>query len=44
VLVRKARKIAVEYELLYGEEIPIVQLVAKVAAIMQEYTQSGYSP
>lgn len=41
VLVRKARKIATEYELLYGEEIPVIQLVSKVAAIMQEYTQSG---
>jgi len=40
--VRKARKIATEYELLYGEEIPVIQLVSKVAAIMQEYTQSGF--
>lgn len=39
---RKARKIATEYELLYGEEIPVIQLVSKVAAIMQEYTQSGF--
>ena len=40
-LMKKARKLAVEYELMYGEEIPTVQLVAKVAAFMQEYSQSG---
>ena len=42
ILVRRARKIGVEYELQYGEEIPIIQLVAKVADVMQEYTQSGF--
>lgn len=42
ILVRRARKIGVEYKLQYGEEIPIIQLVAKVAAVMQEYTQSGF--
>lgn len=31
-----------EYELMYGEEIPTTQLVTKLAAVMQEYTQSGY--
>ncbi|CAD5229764.1 unnamed protein product [Bursaphelenchus okinawaensis] len=41
ILVRKARKIAMEYELAYGEEIPVLQLAAKVAVVMQEYTQSG---
>ncbi|KAI1725306.1 proteasome subunit domain-containing protein [Ditylenchus destructor] len=41
VLVRKARKIAIEYELSFGEEISITQLVTKLAAVMQEYTQSG---
>ncbi|PAV88635.1 hypothetical protein WR25_22624 [Diploscapter pachys] len=41
LLVKKARKLAMEYELMYGEEIPTVQLVSKVAAVMQEYTQSG---
>uniref|UniRef100_A0A0R3S308 Proteasome endopeptidase complex n=1 Tax=Elaeophora elaphi TaxID=1147741 RepID=A0A0R3S308_9BILA len=30
-----------EYELMYGEEIPTTQLVTKLAAVMQEYTQSG---
>lgn len=42
ILVRRARKIAVEYELAYGEEIPVIQLVTKIAIVMQEYTQSGY--
>jgi len=41
LLVRKARKIANEYELSYNEEIPTTQLVIKLAAVMQEYTQSG---
>lgn len=40
---RKARKIAIQYELQYGEEIPVTQLVMKLAAVMQEYTQSGYN-
>jgi 20S proteasome alpha/beta subunit len=39
--VRKARKIAIEYEMAYGEEIPVIQLVTKIAVVMQEYTQSG---
>lgn len=41
LLVSKARKIAQQYEMLYGETIPTPQLVQKVAYIMQEYTQSG---
>lgn len=41
ILMRKARKIGIEYQLQYGEEIPVIQLVSKVATIMQEYTQSG---
>ena len=32
---------AAEYELAYGEPIPVIQLVTKLAGIMQEYTQSG---
>lgn len=40
ILVKKARKIAMEYELMYGEEIPTTQLVMRLAAVMQEYTQS----
>jgi len=41
VLVKKARKTAATYELNYGEEIPATQLVRQVAAVMQEFTQSG---
>ncbi|OTF77765.1 proteasome subunit alpha type-2-like protein [Euroglyphus maynei] len=41
LLVRKARKIAQEYFLVYSEPIPTTQLVQRVAHIMQEYTQSG---
>ena len=41
LLVRKARKLAVQYGFAYHEPIPVTQLVQKVAAVMQEYTQSG---
>merc|ERR1712020_260842 len=41
VLVRRARKMAQEYLLEKGEEIPTAQLVSKVAMVMQEFTQSG---
>lgn len=41
LLVRRARKIAQEYFLIYSEPIPTTQLVQRVAQIMQEYTQSG---
>jgi len=41
LLVKQARKAAQSYQLMYGERIPTVQLVQQVAAIMQEYTQSG---
>ena len=41
LLMRKARKVAAQYELQYHEPIPVSQLVQKVAAVMQEYTQSG---
>ncbi|XP_053213723.1 proteasome subunit alpha type-2-like [Panonychus citri] len=41
LLVRKARKIAQKYALMYSEPIPTSQLVQRVAYIMQEYTQSG---
>ncbi|XP_055355741.1 proteasome subunit alpha type-2-like [Paramacrobiotus metropolitanus] len=41
LLVKKARKIAQEYKMMYQENAPIVQLVQRVAAVMQEYTQSG---
>lgn len=41
VIVRKGQKKAQEYFLRYGEHIPTLQLVREVAAIMQEFTQSG---
>jgi len=41
LLVKSARKAAQAYQLAYGERIPTVQLVQRVAAVMQEYTQSG---
>lgn len=41
LLVRQARKIAQQYERNYLESIPTTQLVQRVAAVMQEYTQSG---
>lgn len=41
VLVRRARKLAQQYFLVYQEPIPTGQLVQRVASVMQEYTQSG---
>jgi len=41
VLVRKARKIAQQYYRMYHVSMPVNQLVREVAAIMQEFTQSG---
>lgn len=41
VLVSKARKVAQEYKRVYGEYPPTEQLVKRVAAVMQEFTQSG---
>lgn len=41
VLVKAARKLAQQYQLTYGEEIPTAQLVQRVANVMQEYTQQG---
>jgi len=41
VLVKKARKIAQQYYLTYGETMPTAQLVREIASVMQEYTQSG---
>jgi len=40
-LVHRARKIAIEYGLAYGEEISTQRLVTNLAEVMQEYTQSG---
>lgn len=42
VLVRRARKLAQQYFLVYQEPIPTGQLVQRVASVMQEYTQSGW--
>lgn len=42
VLVRRARKLAQQYYLVYQEPIPTGQLVQRVASVMQEYTQSGW--
>ncbi|KAI3728493.1 hypothetical protein L6452_17130 [Arctium lappa] len=41
VLVRKSRKQAEQYQRLYKEPIPVIQLVRETAAVMQEFTQSG---
>jgi len=41
VLIRRARKIAQQYQLEKGEDIPTAQLVSRVAMVMQEFTQSG---
>ncbi len=41
VLVRKGQKKAAAYALAYGETIPVLQLVRDIAAVMQEFTQSG---
>lgn len=41
VLVKRARRAAQQYQLMYGTEIPTAQLVQRLATVMQEYTQSG---
>ena len=41
LLIRRARKMAQDYYLMYHENIPTAQLVYRVALVMQEYTQSG---
>ena len=41
VLIRKARKKAQAYFRTYHDPVPVAQLVKEIAAIMQEYTQSG---
>ncbi|KAJ0098829.1 hypothetical protein Patl1_20842 [Pistacia atlantica] len=43
VLVRKSRKQAEQYHRLYKEPIPVTQLVRETAAVMQEFTQSGWN-
>ena len=39
LLIRRARKMAQDYFLMYHEQIPTAQLVYRVALVMQEYTQ-----
>ncbi len=41
LLVKYARKLNQQYVTMYNEVIPTVQLVRRVADVMQEYTQSG---
>lgn len=41
VIVAKARKEAEAYFRVFRERIPVAQLVARTASVMQEYTQSG---
>lgn len=42
LLVKYARKLGQQYITMYDDTIPTVQLVRRVADVMQEYTQSGY--
>ncbi len=42
LIVKYARKLAQQYQTMYDDSIPTVQLVRRVADVMQEYTQSGY--
>merc|ERR1712070_1269695 len=41
VLVKKGRKKAQEYYMVYKENIPVSQIVRELASVMQEFTQSG---
>ena len=41
LLVRRARKMAQDYQLMHEEQIPTAQVVQWEATVMQEYTQSG---
>ncbi|EDO07598.1 putative 20S proteasome subunit alpha 2 [Babesia bovis T2Bo] len=41
IVLKKGRKQAIKYKLLYGDDIPGAELVKEVASIMQEYTHSG---
>lgn len=41
LLVKYSRKLSQQYEMMYDDSIPTVQLVRRVADVMQEYTQSG---
>lgn len=41
VLVKRARKIGLQYFSVYKEQVPVAQLVRDTATVMQEFTQSG---
>jgi 20S proteasome subunit alpha 2 len=41
VILKRARKAAQKYVSTYQEEMPVRQLAAEIAAVMQEFTQSG---
>ncbi|OII72630.1 proteasome subunit Alpha type 2 [Cryptosporidium andersoni] len=41
VILKRSRKVAQRYFATYHEEIPVNELVREVAAVMQEFTQSG---
>ncbi|CAK9304266.1 unnamed protein product [Gordionus sp. m RMFG-2023] len=41
LLVKEGRKVAQQYQLVYGESVSPNQLVQKIAAVVQNYTQSG---
>merc|ERR1712020_602029 len=40
-LIRRARKMAHQYKLVYGEPITTSEMVKRLATVMQEFTQSG---
>merc|ERR1712170_247805 len=40
-LIRRARKMAHQYKLVYGEHITTSEMVKRLATVMQEFTQSG---
>ena len=42
LLVRYSRKLAQQYVSMYDDQIPTVQIVRRIADVMQEYTQSGF--
>merc|ERR1740138_1679746 len=41
VLLKRGRQAAVQYFTTYREQMPVSQIVRKMAAVMQEFTQSG---
>jgi 20S proteasome subunit alpha 2 len=41
VLLKRGRKSAQKYKKVFGEDVPVSQLVREIATVMQEFTQSG---